>query len=111
MTSSAHWSRDEGIVRPSVLAVITLTANSMITDRSTAKVPGSTPLRILLTYTAAWRNRARISAPYDISAPFFTYPLLDAMTGRWLVLAKFKMTLFCRQNRGLSDRKIASECS
>src|SRR5262249_62381333 len=111
MTSSAHWSRDDGIVRPSVWAVMMLTANSMVTDRSTAKVPGSTPLRILLTYTAAWRNRARTSAPYDISAHFFTYSLLDAMTGRWLLLAKFKMTLFCRQNRGLSHMRIASECS
>jgi len=53
MTSSARWSTDGGIVRPSALAVFMLSTNSNLDGSSTGSSPGFMPFRILSTYTAA----------------------------------------------------------
>lgn len=49
MTSSAHSSSDDGIVRPRVFAVLTLMTNSNVTGRSTGRSLGLAPLKILST--------------------------------------------------------------
>src|SRR5437773_11873158 len=49
ITSSARWSSDGGIVRPSALAVLRLIASSNLLGRSTGNSPALAPLRILST--------------------------------------------------------------
>jgi hypothetical protein len=56
ITSSANASSRSGIVRPSALAVLRLTANSNLTGACTGRSAGLTPLRMRSTYAAARGN-------------------------------------------------------
>jgi hypothetical protein len=63
ITLSAAFNRPKGMVRPSVLAVLTLITNVNLAACSTGMLAGLPPLRIALTKTAERRHIARKSAP------------------------------------------------
>ncbi len=58
MTSSARTSSDVGISRPSALAVVMLMTRSNLVGCSTGMSAGLAPRKILLTISAARRNRS-----------------------------------------------------
>src|SRR5215475_4113098 len=63
MISSARFSRDGGIVRPSVLAVLALITSSNVVGCSTGRSAGLAPFRILSTNAAPRRKRSRKLGP------------------------------------------------
>jgi hypothetical protein len=63
MTSFASASSLSGIVKPSALAVLRLMANSNFVGCSTGMSAGFAPRKILLTTSAARRNKSVKSAP------------------------------------------------
>src|SRR5206468_10963868 len=87
ITSSARSSSDCGIVRPSVFAVLRLMMSSNFVGCSMGRSPGFAPLRILSTYTAAWRNISGEFTPYDMRPPAGTYSLFPNIVGSRLLVA------------------------
>src|SRR5207247_4896140 len=63
MTSSAASTHSRDSFSPSSWATFTLIANSSSVISSTGRSPGLAPLRILSTYTAAFRPTAGNSGP------------------------------------------------
>jgi hypothetical protein len=63
ITSLAAACSVSGTVRPSAFAVFKLITRSNLVICITGKSPGLAPLRILPTYTAAWRCCSLMSAP------------------------------------------------
>src|SRR5262245_57677066 len=70
---SARNANDGGIVRPRVLAVPLLIANSNVVGCSTGRSPGFAPFKILSTYTAARLHNSGTFGPYDMRPPAATY--------------------------------------
>src|SRR5262245_17613484 len=69
ITSSARARSDGGTSRPSAFAVLRLMTNSNFVDRSTGKLLGFEPLKILSTKTAARRNISGKFTPYANKPP------------------------------------------
>src|SRR5215469_257571 len=63
ITSSARRRSDDGIVRPSALAVPRLITSSNLVGCSTARSPGLAPFRILSAKIAARRYKSAVLAP------------------------------------------------
>src|SRR5262245_32199603 len=72
ITSSAVASSFSGTVRPRLVAVFRLMANSNLTGASTGRSAGLAPFRMRSTYEAVRRKMSDISGPYDIRPPSAT---------------------------------------
>lgn len=63
LTRSARNSRDGGIVRPRVLAVLPLITSSNLVGCSMGRSPGLAPFRMRSMYRPAWRNMSSKFGP------------------------------------------------
>jgi hypothetical protein len=63
ITSSARASTDDGISRPSALAVLRLIASSYFTGACTGRSAGLSPLRMRSMYSVARRTGSSVSGP------------------------------------------------
>src|SRR5499433_2305587 len=70
ITSSASAITVGGTVKPSVVAVLRLMANSNLTGACAGSSAGLAPLKIRSIYDAERRKISDVSGPYDIGPPF-----------------------------------------
>src|SRR5499427_4889647 len=69
ITSSASAITVGGTVRPSVVAVLRLMANSNLAGACAGSSAGLAPFKMRSTYEAERQKRSDVSGPYDIRPP------------------------------------------
>src|SRR6266851_1043582 len=98
ITWSARCRSDGGIVRPRALAVLRLMTSSNLVGCSIGRSEGFAPLRILSTYSAAYRNSSEKFDPYDIRPLAATYSRSMNIVGSRCLAAK---SIIWRRARGV----------